>query len=679
MKSIMKLTAGQKAAIDRISGLEADDMNIYFNGECLKQYKVVSLIPKADRFKTKGECFQVVREYLVETRGMSEIGAEIAAKRAGREARRARREVEEAVKAERAAEREVRKEQESVIRDTLNQILSVSEEDDLLCLDDYLANLDIIPDLVIKDKGVKRVKATYKTKKLRLSLGGIYDDLKTNDEGDVLPTQKNVNLLIENRIEQEDLNFAINTFNHIPMLNDKPIDSDLVNIYNCDFGNLFDNWTNVTPLINNSIIAAYNANAYDSVLDSFEAFRNTVKWDGKKRAAAKIGIIGADVSDSPEGKLNKKMFFNTLYAMVKRQYQPGAVFDHILQLQDCTGGTGKTKFLERITETPFKYDKTKANYVTTLKALSTDRDNVSLRVNNIAIILDENASLWKSKAAYEPLKCELTKRDYKQRQLYKSTEECYLVRNIYFGTCNNEGFIGIYDDDADTSERRLWLVECHGERHTEASYWNKVLSNEELDQIWAEIFEFYEKNPNYDYNSLSKEEDQLLAEIQHRHRSNIEQYTDKALIESVFYLNYSQLGWNPSKSAIMAANTISCLRNVGQAPIEDVFRFEFMNTEFDHNIVYSGQDILDEFKKQLKPSQYQIAPEIFKRTVGLCSDKLANRTKNNLISQLDNKYYKGAAIINSRPVEDIIEYKINEFCDKNTLYDGLKEALKIYQ
>lgn len=668
-----KLTSKQLKCIDSIEGLGADNFKIYCDGKEVSKSDIYTRIPNSSKLGSKSDCYNTVREYLVSQNKIFNPQKEKEAKRAEKEAEL------EAKRAEKEAKKQEKQMWKELIDSTIDSIRSATDESELMPIDEYISLFSELTDIKLKNKAINSIQHALKTQKLKIKVGEIYNSLMVNNNGEVIQSQYNVNTLLEQKIRNEDLEFAINEFNHIPTLNNKPIDTNLSSVYNCEFGSIFNNWTDASRLINHSIVNAYDSNAYDSVIDAFDEFKKRVKWDGVKRAATKIGIIGADVSDSPIGKLNKKMFFNTLYAFIHRQYHPGAMFDHILQLQDATGGTGKTRFLERITQTPFKFDKLGLNYVTTLKSLTTDRDNVALRTNSVAVILDENAAIWKNKNTYEPLKCELTKSDYQQRSLYKNTTERYLVRNIYFGTCNNEGFIGIYDDDADVSERRLWLVECHGVRHTETAYWKKVLSDNELEQIWAEMFEFYENNPDYEFNSLTEEEDSLLAEIQHNHRSNIESYIQKAIIDNVFYLNYYKLGWGSSKITKETCDLLGRLKASGYAPVEEVFRFELENTKFEDGKEYTTQEVLDEFKRQISPSDYQCPTSYFKNTIGEYCPTMANRTINNLVSHLSNAYRSGDMIRNKRSVSEIIDYKIKTFCDPTTFNERIKSLGNAYR
>lgn len=459
------------------------------------------------------------------------------------------------------------------------------------------------------------------------------------------------------------------------------MDSSLPNCWSVEAGNDFKNWTSTTVMMRDSIERACKNNSFDSVLDSIENFKKTIKWDGKKRAEFLFGLIGADVTDSNQGKLNRKMTFNTMYAVIARQYNPGCYFDHILQLQDITGGTGKTKVIQRLGNTLFKFKEDDLEYVALLDSLTGDRDSTSLRKNTVINILDENASMWRSKEAYEPLKREISRTNYLERELFKDTTISFPVRNIYFGTCNNDNFIGIYDGETDLCERRLWLVECRGKARFSSQEWNEVLPESDLEQIWAEIIEFYQNNPNYDYNSLTLEESCLLGTIQRNHRANKDCYIERAVVNRAFLLNYDNLGWTPSKVAKETSEAMYTLKAKGCLSIADVFRYEFENCEFDIDKIYSGQDILDEFYKQIDSSEYNWSFANFKEALYLIDRNYGNRSKNNILTAFDfSQYYKSGRLVVpvTIDVKDLIAYKIDQFCNKNTLYQDLEETFKIY-
>ena len=66
-------------------------------------------------------------------------------------------------------------------------------------------------------------------------------------------------------------------------------------------------------------------------------------------------------------------------------------------------------------------------------------------------------------------------------------------------------------------ERRYWILDCHGTRH-DSTWWSENLSDEYLQQVLAEMYYKYRTNKDFNYNSLSIEEDEL-RKVQLRHKT----------------------------------------------------------------------------------------------------------------------------------------------------------------
>ena len=90
------------------------------------------------------------------------------------------------------------------------------------------------------------------------------------------------------------------------------------------------------------------------------------------------------------------------------------------------------------------------------------------------------------------LKCKITETSMACRKSYERNTQEYKVHWVYAATTNANDFL--CDLTGDEYERRYWIIECH--KSTEDSKVNDTLTDEYVDQLWAEAVYYYLEDPN---------------------------------------------------------------------------------------------------------------------------------------------------------------------------------------
>lgn len=242
--------------------------------------------------------------------------------------------------------------------------------------------------------------------------------------------------------------------------------------------------------------------------NSFNPFKKALEelyWDGLERAES-LFIDALAVEDT---KLNRSLTKKWLYAMMKRLYEPGCHFDNVVIIYDKTQGTGKSKLMERLV----KCLGVNYGYDTTITCDSTNKDNID-KLNKAWVVgFDEMAAFTKKEN--ELVKQFVSQSEETARLSYARRSENYKRHCVFYGNTNENYFLKDYTT---SFERRYWIMEANGEKHT-AEWWQTNFPDDYLRQVLAEMKYFYDKNPNFDYTSITLEEQEELEDIQYRHKT----------------------------------------------------------------------------------------------------------------------------------------------------------------
>ncbi len=262
-------------------------------------------------------------------------------------------------------------------------------------------------------------------------------------------------------------------------------------------------------------------NRINPAIDYFE----TLVWDKVER----LGYWLKEAFDAPEPK-NYLADIGTkwLVAAVKRVYEPGCKFDHMLMLEGSQGA-GKSSALKLLAafgekvEDPYKNEPKKSYYTDalTFDAIG-DKDCMMMTSGSIIVVLEE--LVGKGKKSDDDIKRWITLGADKGRLPYAKFVTDSPRQFVLAGTTNN------YDYLRDpTGNRRYWALTV---RNVDKKY-----INDHREQMWAEAVYHY-KNGMY----LALEGETLkLAEFEQKKRLE-EDVWESAVVEALPAICFKPFG-----------------------------------------------------------------------------------------------------------------------------------------
>lgn len=240
-------------------------------------------------------------------------------------------------------------------------------------------------------------------------------------------------------------------------------------------------------LVSKRLSCVASKNAYHPILEKVDA----MEWDGERRLVNFfIKTIGAK-----NEKVIQEISFRWLCAMYRRVKHEGCPFDAYLAVSDPTQGTGKSTIFEKLT-TGLEIGNNKKKSFTTVNAKPNlgDKD-MALLINASAIVqFDESADTKYTKL--EPFKSFITTKHYRLRLPYDKYPKDFDVHCVYAVTTNDTNFL---TDTTSDYERRAWVMPCNGVVRTTEKEWAEVITNNDIQQIWAEA-KWWNEHPDEAYN-----------------------------------------------------------------------------------------------------------------------------------------------------------------------------------
>lgn len=238
---------------------------------------------------------------------------------------------------------------------------------------------------------------------------------------------------------------------------DAVVDLDIVRVKEfCakEFGVEFGDSTIVQTL---SAIA--DVNRYHPVRD----YVRGLKWDGMPRLETWLkDFAGAHGPD----KYLRAVSVKVLVAMVKRVFEPGCKFDHVLILEGAQGA-GKSTLLSKLA----------GKWFTDQPLVIGDKDAVLTMQSKWLIELGELASMNRSEI--EQMKAFVTQRTDRIRAPYGRKVEEHPRQSVFIGSTNQDEYL-----KDETGNRRFWPVACIGELDFDGI-------EETRDQLFAEAYVWY--------------------------------------------------------------------------------------------------------------------------------------------------------------------------------------------
>lgn len=217
----------------------------------------------------------------------------------------------------------------------------------------------------------------------------------------------------------------------------------------------------------------------------------SLKWDGVPRLdSVIIDYIGAD-----DTKANREITHKTLVAAVARIFNPGCKFDYMTTLVGRQG-IGKSTLFKMLAGKWFS------------DTLIDVRGKESYEALDGVWIMEMSELNALKKADREAIKSYITKQEDIYRKAYARNTSINKRQCIFIGTTNEREFLS-----DPSGNRRFWIIEVDDSKRR-FNVW-KDLTQEVIDQIWAEAVHMFRKGENF--MELSKETEQAMVQAQDDH------------------------------------------------------------------------------------------------------------------------------------------------------------------
>lgn len=224
--------------------------------------------------------------------------------------------------------------------------------------------------------------------------------------------------------------------------------------------------------IDSALMEIFDKNRYNPIVD----YLNSLEWD----KTCRIESIFQQCFDIDDTKLVRAMAKKWFIAAVKRTYEPGCKFDNMIVIQGGQG-IGKSTFCSRLAKgnsTDISFDEI------------SNKDIIN-KLNQTWIgIIDEMDNYGKKEMG--SIKTFLSKTKDEARLAYAKNIEEFQRHCVFIGSLNDETFLR---DITSSVERRFWIFRANKQK------WDGtldiILTNEVVDQLWAEAVYYYKENKDY--------------------------------------------------------------------------------------------------------------------------------------------------------------------------------------
>lgn len=378
-------------------------------------------------------------------------------------------------------------------------------------------------------KGKSLPNGAWKNYEFTYFEGEQFTDYETDQKGKITPSSKN----IKNWLKIHFDDFASNEWTGMLEIDGTPISDEQLDVICVKMEDEIG--INNDKKTRQCITDLCLENPYHPVKDRIES----LEWDGKPRAESIfIDFIGAH-----DNELNRFYTRCWLKAAIKRLYEPGCMWDSMIILYDTTGGTGKTKILERLSLGYYAQDPDVGN-----------KDAINI-MNTAWLINFDELNRFDKKSMNE-LKTFLTVRAEVNRLAYARYAKEYKRHCIFCGTTNEEYFLRDYTSL--DRERRFWIINCSGTRKPDG-WWSQNLPEEYINQVWAEVKHWYDEDPNISTNmSLQLQDDERMVQMAHKSYNNDPEFV--ILVKQVLSSRYSKNAlenYNAFKKEVYSTETDS--------------------------------------------------------------------------------------------------------------------------
>lgn len=206
-------------------------------------------------------------------------------------------------------------------------------------------------------------------------------------------------------------------------------------------------------------------------------YLKSLAWDGNKRVE-RLFIDWLKADDTP---LNRAYAMKWMRAGVKRIIEPGCKFDNVVVLQGDQG-IGKSILCKRLSAGFGAAD---------IRNIDNPDKYIYLLNTSWICVVDELRSL--KKYDQDTVKTFFGAAEDDSRLVYERSNETYKRHCIFIGSTNDATFLNDYSQ---MTERRFWVVNCKAKRNDGYNVFNNF-TKDVVDQLWAEAYYLYKKDPNY--------------------------------------------------------------------------------------------------------------------------------------------------------------------------------------
>jgi predicted P-loop ATPase len=293
--------------------------------------------------------------------------------------------------------------------------------------------------------------------------------LQLNRDGSIKDTPTNILSII--RFDENLKGIAYNLMNHsidingvIPWEQVKSgwNDSDLANL-KMYFDNHYGIWS--PQKIKDALLTAATERKFHPVKEYLEGLP---KWDGIER----INTLLTTYLGAEDNLYTRAIIRKTMCAAVKRIFEPGTKFDHILVLNGPQG-IGKSTFFAKLG----------SKWYSDSLTISDMKDKAAAEKLQGYWVLELGELAGIKKVDVETVKGFISRVDDKFRASYGVNVESHPRQCVIVGSTNSTG--GFLRDV--TGNRRFWPVRVNG------TGIKKPWDIEDIDEIWAEAVELYRK------------------------------------------------------------------------------------------------------------------------------------------------------------------------------------------
>lgn len=231
--------------------------------------------------------------------------------------------------------------------------------------------------------------------------------------------------------------------------------------------------------VDSALMEVFYKNKYNPIKD----YLNNVEWDGVIR----VEQLFIDLLEADDTELNRYMTKVWFVAAVKRIFEPGCKFDNMIVLQG-EQGIGKSSICDLIS----------LNFSNNISLNEIGNKDLINKLNRTWIaVVDELDSF--NKKEMTNIKTFISNTRDTARLAFSKNAETYLRHCVFIGSTNDTTFLR---DNTSLVERRFWVIKCNKKKKDGKVF--DVLTNEYINQLWAEAVYYYRDNPNM-YLDISRD------------------------------------------------------------------------------------------------------------------------------------------------------------------------------